>query len=616
MRMIFTALATWAVSGAGAALAATPTVADLSQLSIEELSNIEVTSVSKRAEPVSRAPAAIFVITAEDIRRSGAASLPEVLRLAPNLSVQQLDALDYAISARGFNGFETANKLLVLIDGRSVYTPLHSGVFWGPNPMMLADVERIEVISGPGGTLWGANAVNGVVNIVTRSAHDTKGLLVDGAGGDAGEQIAVRYGGDMGARGAWRAYVQGEDYQGSGGDRSDRNLGGFRMDWSRGASSFTLQGDVSRMRQLDGVEISDRHNLVGRMSRSLAGGGSLDVQAYYDWVQRDLVLSREATATYDVELRHTLAAKGRHQIIWGAGHRIAKDEFETGLPSTLLPANRTLGLSNIFIQDQIALRDRLSLTLGLKLEESNFTGGEYLPNARLAWRPNDETLLWAAASRAVRTPSRIERELVLPGFLVGGDFQSETLEAYEAGYRGQLSAKVSLSASVFYNVYGRLRTAEFTPPAPGSFPIFFANGAEGETYGIEVWGDYAVNESWRLSAGFSKLHKRIGLKPGSLDITGIASHGADPEYEVKLRSQARLSDRLELDIRARAIGELPGGAVSDYVEADARLGWRVRPNLELSVAGFNLLDSAHREIIYATAVETRRNVRVGLRWVY
>lgn len=599
------------------------TIEDLQRLSIEELAQVEVTSVSKRAEPLNEAAAAIFVITNEDIRRSGARTLPEALRLAPNLQVQQVDARSYAISARGFNGFETANKLLVQIDGRSIYTPLHSGVFWDLHEPLLDDIDRIEVISGPGGTLYGPNAVNGVVNIITRAARDTQGGLVRATLGTAEQDVGVRYGGKLGSDGAWRVYGTGFDRKhldnadgSSAHDGWDGYQAGFRLDFDSGSDAVTVQGDVFN-NDLDnqfGVDGGNEgHNLLARWNRQLGDGSALQVQSYYDKFERSFLLVSDSLETYDLQAQHNWS-RGRHAVVWGAGVRTTRDAFVNNLnPFVLDPSSRRLWVGNVFVQDEInGLHDDLALTLGVKLEQTSFTGLEVLPNARLAWQVDGRTLLWSAVSRAVRTPSRIDRQLVAPGILAPNpNFDSEKLTALEAGYRGQPLPNASLSISVYYNLYDDLRTTELSPS--GGFPVRLDNGLRGRTVGVDVWGSYQVSARWRLSAGLNAIDKDFELKDGHADLTGGASLGNDPDFQLLLRSQINPTDALDIDLMLRRVDNLPKRAVPAYTELDARIAWRVVNGLELSVSGFNLLHERHAESGDAARRKATRSVQVATR---
>jgi iron complex outermembrane receptor protein len=601
---------------------------DLSRLSLEELADVQITSVSRRAEAVGEAAAAIYVISADDIRRSGATSLPEVLRLAPNLQVQRLNTADYAISARGFNGFETSNKLQVLINGRSIYSTLQAGVFWDIRTPMLEDIERIEVISGPGGTLYGANAVNGVINIILKRSADTQGTLVNVGAGNEDRTLVLRHGGAMGENATWRVYASAfdrdESLRENGDDATDATSGvrgGVRGDWALGDDRLMLTGEIFRNNMRVNEDFSgakthaDGGHLLGAWTHPFETAGELFVQAYYDRVELTEPIITEKNDTYDIYAQHAFNW-GRHQMVWGGGYRSVKTQLISAIPSSGLdPTERTVSLANIFAQNQVALTDALTLTLGLKYENNNFTGDELLPNLRLAWRGSNGGLFWGAVSRASRTPNRIERDLRAPGLLVGGDFQSELLTAYELGYRANPTPNTAISVSAFYNEYDNLRTVR---PAPVTIvPFAFANDARGTTQGIEAWGSWDVRPNWRLSAGVSTLEKNFEVKPGMIDIAGLASIGDDPSYQFLLRSQADLTDRLELDVRMRAVDELDRSGVAGYVEADARVGYRITDNVEFAVSGQNLLDD-HK---FETADPQRRrafgrSVFANLRWSF
>jgi iron complex outermembrane recepter protein len=582
--------------------------ASLAQMTLEELSNIEISSVSKKPELLSDAPAAIYVITQEDIRRSGATSIPEILRLAPNLQVARVDASQYAITARGFNS-TTANKLLVLIDGRSVYTPLYSGVFWDAQDVRTENIERIEVISGAGGTLWGSNAVNGVINIITNNSSDTQGGLVSLGAGNAENGASVRYGGKFGETATYRIYGKkfnrDDTIMENGNSAQDawhKELAGFRTDWSADSDTLMLQGQAydSSIDQAinDNKELSGG-NLLARWNRNLQDGASLQVQTYYDHTRRVYPGTfGEVLDTYDVDVQHGFHWRNNHDVVWGGGYRYSRDAVTNSAVLAFLPADKDLTLANVFAQDDVTLAERLKLTVGLRLERNNYTGLENQPNLRLAWKPSDQALLWSSIARVVRTPSRVDRELFAPGnppytFLDGGpDFQSEKLTAYEVGYRATPSQRASFSISTFYNVYDRLRSLEPTAGAP---PYVLANMMEGNTCGIETWGDYAITEWWRLKAGYTYLKKDLRLKPGSGDTTSLQSVETDPRHQFSLRSMTDLAHDLSLDIALRSVGSLPGTAVPGYVVADGRLGWRIAQGTELSMSAFNLFDKRHSE---------------------
>lgn len=572
---------------------------DLTALSLEELAQIQVTSVARAPQSLSDAAAAVFVITRDDIRRSGAPSLPEVLRLAPNLQVQRVDTNNYAISARGFNSFETANKLLVLVDGRSIYSTLFSGVLWDAQSLLLEDIERIEVISGPGGSLYGANAVNGVINIITRTAHDTTGPAVSAGVGSDESVLSMRIGGEA-ANAAWRAYLRGFDRGesdlpgGAGaGDGSRGVRGGFRADGAvANGDTWTLQAEMFDHEGPAEAGMTGGH-LSGEWRRSLSSG-EIRALAYVDASRRLNADADERILAANLDIQHSWTA-GRHSVVWGGGVRHVENSLyaSPSAPAYLDPPERGITLTNVFVNDQIALTPSLTLTAGAKLEDDSFAGPELLPNLRLAWRNPGGHLLWGAVSRAARTPNRIEQDFVAPGLLVADDFSREQVVAYEVGLRTAPHARYSLSVSAFYNEYEDLRTVTIHPVT--ILPLRFGNGAQGHSYGMEAWGAYEVTPDWRLSAGMFALEKSFELKPGEIDVGNLESTGDDPSYQLLLGSSSRLTESLDLDVHLRAVDDLPASGVDSYVEADVRLGWRLDNGLELSVTGRNLLEERRVE---------------------
>ena len=603
-------------------------VRDLADLSLEELGNVVVTSVSKVAEPLSDAAASVFVISAEDIRRSGATSLPEALRLAPNLQVARIDAADYAISARGFNS-ATANKLLVLIDGRSVYTPLFSGVFWDAQGIVLEDVERIEVVSGPGGTLWGTNAVNGVINVITRSAKDTQGTLVSAGAGNREANLALRHGAAIGSRGHFRVYGKFSDRQNTfladGSEVADdwhRGQLGFRGDWGDEQDSFTVQGDTYRgelEQAAPGTTEISGANLLALWNRRLSGDSRVLLQGYIDHTARHVEGSfGEQLDIFDIEAQHDVRLNPRHHVIWGGSYRLAQDSVNNSAVLAFQPADVDLSWWSLFAQDTIPLWRRLEATLGVRAEHNSYTGLEWLPNARLAWKIAPQHVAWAALSRAVRAPSRIDRDFFIPNFrgvpgsdLLGGpDFRSEITDVIELGYRAQVSPTLSYSVTVFRQIYDDLRSVE---PVAGDFVL--ANRMEGRSTGFEAWSTWRVTDDWRLMAGGLMLNQKLALESGSGDPLGTSAAGNDPDYQWMLRSSHRLTQQLDLDVGVRHVAALPTPSVPAYTAVDARLGWRPRYDLELSLTGLNLLDEAHPEFGQpATRSEIPRSAYAEVIW--
>jgi iron complex outermembrane receptor protein len=593
--------------------ATTPST-ELVDLSLQELANIEITTVSKRAEPLANAAASVFVITNDDIRRSGATSLPEALRLAPNLQVARDNARNYAISARG--GISVfANKMLVLIDGRSVYTPLYAGIFWDAQDVVLEDIERIEVISGANTTVWGTNAVNGVINVITRNAAATQGGLAVAGGSNHEKNGVLRYGGELPNGGHYRAYgkhVDVDDSQFNGRSVQDgfrRNQAGFRADWSDADGGVTLQGDAyeGSLHQLGTRDIYiNGANLMSRFSKHLAEHSDVSLQAYIDHTTRDQPGAyRDNLTTVDIELKHAKEIAHIHNVVWGLGYRASFDRIDNNISFAFLPESKNLFRTNAFAQDEIALMPDLRLTLGFRLSNNNYSGTESLPNVRLAWNVTPNQLLWGSASRAIRTPSRIDRDFFAPGnapvvggvplYLIAGgeDFSSEIAKTYEIGYRAQPTAALSYSLTAFYTDYDELRTLE---PNANGFGFVFDNQARGRTHGIEMWGKWQVREDWQLSAGLVVQDNEVTLEPGSRDISRLLGLGDnDPNHYWQLRSSYDITPRHELDVILRGSGELPQPQVDAYTTMDIRFGWKINRDLELALVGQNLIGHEHTE---------------------
>jgi iron complex outermembrane receptor protein len=613
------------ILGASAASAQQPdSLAVLKQLTLDQLMDIQVTSVSGRPEQLGRTASAIQVISTEDIRRSGAATLPEVLRLASNLQVAQVDARQWAISARGFNG-TTANKLLVLIDGRTIYTPLFSGVFWDVQDVPLPDVERIEVISGPGATLWGANAVNGVINVITKDAAATQGVVLRGAGGTELRGLGLaRYGGSLGANAHYRLYAKtfardatelstGQD----GVDDWRMSQGGFRADWQSAASDHvTLQGDLygGRIGQPSAGDIAvSGGNASATWAHTVSPTAGISARLYYDRTERNIPGTfGEDLDIYDVDLRHH-ATLARHELVWGVGYRLMNDRVRNTPGLAFLPTHVARQWFTGFVQDEIALvPERLHLTLGTKLEHNDYTGFEVQPSGRINWTINSTATLWAAISRAVRTPSRIDRELFVPAqppfFLAGGpDFDSETALSYELGYRHQQGALL-VSAATFYTRYHGLRSLEQVNP-PAATPLVIANGQDGEAYGAELAANYRATDRWRVRVGYTELRVHIWPLAGSTDTTRGASENRSPDRQLLVRSSLDLPGQLRWDAGFRYVGEIANQQLPAYAELSSRLTWQPIAALELSVAGQNLLHEEHAEFGTPAA---RRGIERGV----
>lgn len=599
---------------------------ELSELNLEQLSNIVVTSVSRREQSLGSAAASIYIISNDDIRRSGVRSLPEALRLAPNLQVARTDANQYAISARGFNN-PIADRLLVMIDGRTVYSPLYSGVFWDVQDVMLEDVDRIEVISGPGATLWGANAVNGVINVITRRASETQGTLVALGGGTQQREAEARYGGGFGDDGYFRVYGKtlnrnhSEHADGSSViDASERTQAGFRADW--GGARFTVQGDAYKT-NIDQLIGGARHlagtNLLGRWSDERDDGSSWRVQTYFDHAERNQPgFFNKTLNILDFEFQRGLRPAAAHWLLWGGGYRYANDNLnDQNLAAfAFIPQDKRLHWFQLFIQDEWTLHPDLVLTLAIKGEHNDYTGLEWLPNARLAWAFAKDQLLWSAISRAVRAPSRLDRELFIPGTppyqVAGGpNFQAEISDVIELGYRLQPVSPFSLSFTAFYHQHDKLRSLEQGPTGG-----FLANNNEGSTYGFETWSSYRVTRDWKLEAGWVELRQDLRSKPGSTGTPSGAGLGNDPRRWLTFRSAFDIGADYELDLMARYVARLPNPAVPAYTAVDARFGWKILKELELSLTFKNLFDPLHPEWNTAAndPAEFQRSVFLELFW--
>jgi iron complex outermembrane receptor protein len=625
-----------------------PSPIELKRLSVEQLMEINVTSVSKQPQKLSEAASAIQVITNDEIRRSGATSIPEALRLAPNLQVAQVGAHQWAITARGFNS-TTANKLLVLVDGRSVYTPLFSGVFWDIQDVLLEDVDRIEVISGPGGAVWGANAVNGVINIVTKSAKDTKGLYAEAGGGSSPNAFgAARYGGTMGARTSFRAYGQyfdrDNEVYANGDDAMDSwrmGQGGIRFDAQPSTRDVLMvKGDAYGGNEhvfTGGTTTAGGGSLTTRWSRTISETSDVSLQLYFDHTQ----LSNPEPAsqfspsgtlkdrldTYDLDFEHRFALGNRNHAVWGLGYRFTHDVVDNSQSLGFFPTRLDHSLVSGFVEDEISLLQTLFLTLGTKVEHNDYTGFEMEPTARLRWSFAPTQMMWGAVSRAVRTPSRVERDISEPTqppiiILTGNsDFESEILIAYELGYRVNVSSRFSASVAAFYNDYDDLRSVSFTPATV--IPLFFANNLVGETHGLELSATWQATDWWRLRAGMDVLKERLHVKAGEFDLNNALNETADPERQFSLQSSFDLPHHLELDVNPRSVDKIYNnagngvvGTVPSYTEMDVRLGWQPTGQLGLSIVGQNLLHDHHTEfgVPDATREDIRRTVYGKVTW--
>lgn len=603
---------------------------ELKRLSIEELAETDVTSVSRRSERLADTPAAVSVITSEDLRRLGVMTVPEALRLAGHIQVSRVSGPQYAISVRGF-AISTANKLLVLMDGRTVYSPVFAGTFWEAQDIMIADIDRIEVTRGPGGAVWGANAVNGVINIITKRAADTRGTFVSTATGTTTlGPLAIRHGGRLGTAGSYRAYAKvrfdGSHQLLNGADANDDfdfGQAGFRIESEQTANGFAiLQGDAYRGTTglLDGRESNVAGgNLLARWSRGLGTNTHTTVQAYYEHTYRRVPNQYRGTLdTFDLDGQQT-RHQGRHTLVAGGGYRQYRgDDLGDGPGFFFEPRERVSHRLSLFGQDEVAVGRGVFVTVGAKFERNEFTGFEVQPTLRARWS-GPRRSLWAAVSRAVRVPTRVDTDLRirLPNSdalsLSGTEaFTSESVIAYEGGYRRLLSDRISIDLAGYVNRYDNLRSQEL--PTRAGDPVVLGNMLNALTRGVELSTSVQLAPWWQTHASYTYHWKDLTFDAGSRDATRGASEANDPNYLFKLRSYMN-GGPVEVDVFVRAIGALPQPAVDAYTEMDARVGWRVRPGWNLSVIGTNLLSPRHLEFRAGTAPELyERAVSVRSTW--
>jgi iron complex outermembrane receptor protein len=642
-----------ALAGPARAQEAERSPGNIASLDIEDLARIKVTSVARRPELYREAAAAVSVITREDIRRSGAGSLPEAIRLAPGLQTARLGTRDWAVSARGFND-QTTNKLLVLIDGRAVYSPFFAGVFWDVQQVALGDVERIEVIRGPGATLWGANAVNGVINVITRPATETRGGTVSLLGGTAEEWMAsARYGLALGHSGALRLYGRGireptVDLADGSESPEDWTLGqgGFRADWVGERRSFTLQGDAyygegdERYRLVTeappNVGVFDLEaenhgfNLLGRVTGRAGARSDYVIQAYYDEAVRNQpgFYGRVAVRTADLDLQYHIPIGTRHDVLVGGGYRRVSDDITGSFILRFDPPSRGTDLFTGFIQDQIALvPDRFSLILGTKIEHNGYTGFEVQPNVRSVWQVQAGHSIWAAVSRSVRSPSRADVDVVATGAVLPGsprtfiqaqgteDFRTEELVAYELGYRATPHSRVSFDLALYYNDYQHLRSVVPQPPELSDtlivLPLHIRNDFQGHSWGGEASVTLRLARAWRVRANYSLL--KIEVEPRSDAPSGAVTDvlpGLNPTHQASLWSSFDLPHGIEADLIGRYVSDLdaPVAPISDYLTADAKVTWRIRPGFRFGLVGKDLLQRRHAEFRPPQGVVAQRYV--------
>jgi iron complex outermembrane receptor protein len=611
----------------------------LKRMSFEELMAVEITSVSRTEESLRDAAAAVAVVSPEMIRRSGSTSVPDSLRLVPGIHVGRQTSSSWAVSARGFSSINS-EKLLVLSDTRSIYTPLFSGVSWNVQDYLLEDIERIEVIRGPGAALWGSNAVNGVINITTRSARDTHGTYLEaGAGTFDRAWLEGRYGGETSGGMNYRVYGKYLDRDATFAptlpNEDSWNLGhvGFRTDWDGTArDSFTVQGDAYRANagQLaSAIKITGRPepvppldvdlsggNVLARWRRSAEDGSDLQLRAYYDYTRRDDPSFLDTLHTFDLDLQRRFTAWSTHEFVWGAAYRLTANTNQSRVIFAVEPEESTDQLFSGFIQDQISFGPKFRFTLGTKLEHNDFSGFEIQPSARMAWLAREDHTVWLAVSRAVRVPTRLERDIAIDvsnpagnpvvRLLGNEDFGSERLVAYEAGDRWQPLERLSFDLALFYNDYDRLASLEFGTPFIDTdgrtvFPIVNENLTTGKTYGAELLVEWQPIDAWRLSASYS--HIKMDLTPGGQDLNrGEWREDSTPRDIAGLRSLITLGARIEIDAQLRYQTEIErqpewvtGESLEGFTELDLHFGWHANDHWDLALVGQNLLNDDHVE---------------------
>lgn len=613
---------------------------------LEALLDAEITGVSRRAQKVSDTAAAAFVVTDEDIRRLGAQHVADALRIVPGLHIAQITRHRWAVSSRGLGG-EFTNNLLVLMDGRTIYTPLFAGTHWDVQDTLLEDISRIEVIRGPGATLWGSNAVNGIISIVTKTAFETQGLLLEGGYGTEDNGWGqMRYGAALGEDAAFRIYGKWFDRDGlrdstgrEAHDDWDTLRGGFRVDWNLdGNDRLTFQGDIYRghaeqvlrtpsslppfvIPSMDSIRFRGA-NLLARWTHEFSSTSDLTFQTYFDYTDRDSDLHDERRRTLDFDFTHR-AELGNHELIWGLGYRVSWDDTAERV-FAFVPDDRSLQLFSGFVQDSIRLLDDVVVTVGVKLEHNDFSGLEVQPSARVLWNPAVGHAIWAAASRAVRTPARADRSSVgpvgavppfgmMPGVLIttqgSSDFDVEKMLSFELGYRGQVTETLTVDFAAFFSRYDDLRGfrgGAITPilqPGPPfvTSPLVFDNSVEAHTYGAELAVTWRPFPNWRLGAGytFTQVHT-------SDDVAMQAGH--TPHHQFNLRSYWDVTDRLELNSALYYVDNLRSLGVPSYVRWDLQVAWRPVDEATLTLGVQNILDDRHPE--YGAQLQGVSGVRI------
>lgn len=635
---------------------------DMLDMDLSSLMEIQITSAGRKEQNLADVPAAVYVIDQEDIKNSGFTSVPELLRLVPGLQVARISSSKWAISSRGFNG-TFANKLLVQIDGRSVYTPSYSGVYWDVQNVVLEDVDRIEVIRGPGATLWGANAVNGIINIITKQSSDTQdSLLSAGAGSHEKAMATLRHGAQFNENTYGRFYLSHHEqdsfeFAEDGSDAHDEwqiTNGGFRLDGDVGLqNSWTLQGDLyhgDNDQRIDTfwtrtppylLQVFDRLdtngcNLLSRWQHTFSEKSSWTLQTYYDFTNRDEKYLEQTNHTFDIDFQHRFQVQSRHDIVWGIGYRFNKDDFNNTYQVEFTPDSRSNDLFSAFLQDEITLlKEKLLLTIGSKFEYNSYTGFEVQPNMRLLWKPGARHSLWTSVARAVRTPSRIEDSgrittAVIPAPVLfdlsifgTSDFESERLTAYEAGYRYIPAQNFSIDIALYCNKYRGLQSyyqeSQF-------MPIYFFNAMEGDIHGLEIATAWAPTDWLETELGYSYIEVAMDDNSAANLYQEEVSEGSSPRHRFSVRTNFDLGNNLYLNLWGHYTDQLKAASVlavqnnvvvDDYVNLDANVRWLPKEGLEITLAGQNLLDSGHIEFIqeaFTTPIDIQRSIYAKMTW--
>ena len=638
LRLMFSLL--YSVTSTAIAGQNIPLKQDITDASLTELMSTKISTVSRKPQTLSDTPAAVFVISQEDIRRSSANSIPELLRMAPGLSVARIDSNKWSVTSRGYSG-RFADDLLVMIDGRTVYSPLFAGTFWETLDLPLEDIDRIEVIRGPGGTIWGANAANGAIHIITKHARTTQGnLITSGGGSEERGFTTLRHGGKIGDSFFYRFFTKGftrdNSFSPNGANDSWRmGTVGFRADWDvNDSNAVTFQGQYyggkagqntafanpadpeSATIRAEDANLAGEHALA-RWQRTTGERSNTALQVYYDRTHRNELSFRETRQTVDVDFQHRFPLQIpfvpiQQDIVWGGGYRWTTDHLGVGLPVSFDPARRNLQTGNVFAQTDIPLvEDRLRLTAGIKFLDNTYSHGNFLPNFRLLWTPDSKQSIWASATRSIRLPSRFERDgnqLIRDGaefirLISNPHLLAETLWGFETGYRRQITSDLSVDIAGFFNDYNHSSSESEVAPAT----IQMMDQRHTHIFGFEIYGQWNAFERLRFMPSYSHLQIRNRVPLGQ-----EVESGEDPKHQFTLRTQLDLVKNVELDSFFRHIDKLPGLGVASYQALDLRLAWKPRSNVELSVIGQNLLQSHHQEftpeLIQTMPVQIQRGI--------